>query len=307
MTSDGLLRAWRDVWPLGAMVLGLVLFLGPLSLPWKLAGAGILGLGWSRHGLKGGDLLRYLGGFLAFVAARAIVDDYGLPTRWNYPIAWDRFLFGEVPTVTLQRALLTPGHWDWFDYAMVTVYLTYFLMPPTVLVLLWRVWPHWLRQYVSATLALFAVSTLIHFLAPTAPPWLAAREGMLPGVTHLGAAVFGVVAPATYQYGVGISGNVVAAMPSVHLGVTTLMAAALWPTPLRWPAVLYVPLMGLAIVYGAEHYVVDGLAGIALGLVCWWWAAPRPTARARLSRDPRSAPRPGMHATQGRPGEYDAG
>src|SRR6185312_8979748 len=38
MTSDGLLRAWRDVWPLGAMVLGLVLFLGPLSLAWKLAG-----------------------------------------------------------------------------------------------------------------------------------------------------------------------------------------------------------------------------------------------------------------------------
>ena len=54
MTSDGLLRAWRDVWPLGAMVLGLVLFLGPLSLPWKLAGAGILGLGWSGTGSRGG-------------------------------------------------------------------------------------------------------------------------------------------------------------------------------------------------------------------------------------------------------------
>ncbi len=272
VSRGGLLRAWRDVWPAGAMVLGLVLLLGPLSLPWAIAGGAIVALGWSRRRAKGEELARYLGGFLAFVAVRAVVDDYGLPTRWMYPITWDRALFGEVPTVALQQALLTPGHWDSFDYAMVTVYLTYFLLPPTVFVLLWRLWPHRLRRYVSATLALFSVSTLLHFLVPTAPPWLAAREGLLPGVTHVGAAVFGVVAPTTYRYGVGISGNVVAAMPSVHLGVTTLMAAALWPTPLRWPALLYVPLMWLAIVYGAEHYVVDGLAGIVLGLVCWWWA-----------------------------------
>ena len=73
-------------------------------------------------------------------------------------------------------------------------------------------------------------------------------------------------------------------MPSVHLGIATLVALALWPTPVRWLAVLYVPAMLWAVVYGGEHYVCDGLAGIAIASVCWALAAKTvsaPTAQNR--------------------------
>jgi membrane-associated phospholipid phosphatase len=64
-------------------------------------------------------------------------------------------------------------------------------------------------------------------------------------------------------------------MPSVHLGVTTLIACALWSTPLRWPALGYLLAMGFAVVYGGEHYAVDVLAGVALAGAAWYWAGRR--------------------------------
>jgi membrane-associated phospholipid phosphatase len=81
--------------------------------------------------------------------------------------------------------------------------------------------------------------------------------------------VFGDAVPQLYHSGMGLSGNLVAAMPSVHLGVTALMVAALRPTPLRWAAVVYLLAMGVAVVYTADHYVVDVLAGVALAALCW--------------------------------------
>jgi membrane-associated phospholipid phosphatase len=85
----------------------------------------------------------------------------------------------------------------------------------------------------------------------------------------------GDAVPHTYQAGMGLSGNLVAAMPSVHLGVTTLMLLALWRTPLRWASGAYLVAMSFAVVYTGDHYVVDVLAGMALGAAGWMMMRPR--------------------------------
>ena len=258
-----LLRAWQTVWPGAVVVLALMIMRLPSTGPWALAGAVVALYFWRRDVEHRLLLANYLAGFLAFVAVRALADDLGSPVRLEYPIAIDRALFGVVPTVWLQ-AHRAP----WEDALATGIYLSYFLLPPTALVLCWKLWPDRLPRYIRAALLLFAAALVVHIFVPTAPPWLAAAEGRLPPVTQIAYAVFGE-GNAAYEMGQGISGNMVAAMPSVHLGIATLVALALWTTPLRWLGVLYVPAMLWAVVYGGEHYVCDGLAGIGLAGVCW--------------------------------------
>jgi membrane-associated phospholipid phosphatase len=264
------------------------LFLPRAGVALKVAGLAVAVVVWAGGGSASRpavrELARYVAGFVAFAALRNLADDAAaglhLPVRYDYVIRWERALVawvpggiaGGIPTTALQHAFLTPGRWGPLDYGTVLVYLSYFLVPPAAVVILWRWWPDQLRRYVTATLALFTVAGIANLLVPTAPPWYAALYGKLAGVVQLGRAVVGEVSSPTYRYGAGLSGNAVAAMPSVHLGVTALIVCALWSTPLRWPALGYLLAMGFAVVYGGEHYAVDVLAGVAIAVVAWRWA-----------------------------------
>jgi membrane-associated phospholipid phosphatase len=86
--------------------------------------------------------------------------------------------------------------------------------------------------------------------------------------------------------------NDVAAMPSLHAAYSLLVVLFLWdlaPARLRWvrPALALYPLaMAFALVYGAEHYVVDIVAGWAYAVAAY--AAVTGTAR-RLAQTRSSA------------------
>jgi hypothetical protein len=215
------------------------------------------------------ELARYLLGFVAFTAARHLADDLGPAPFVAYPIMVDRILgFGVTPTEWMQTNLpdLTP--------AAAMVYGSYFFTPFLAGVL-WRCWPDRLRPYVTATLLLFAFAAVVHLVVPTAPPWMAADLGLLPGVRPLVLEYYEVSLPAVYAAGVGVSSNPVAAMPSVHVGVTVLLVCALWPTVLRWPAMLYAGLMAATVTLSGDHYVCDWLLGGLLGAGCWRYARAR--------------------------------
>ena len=64
--------------------------------------------------------------------------------------------------------------------------------------------------------------------------------------------------------------NLVAAIPSLHAGMTAAIAAFLWKRVNRgWRPLLaaYVLVMAFALVYTAEHYVIDILLGWALAAI----------------------------------------
>jgi membrane-associated phospholipid phosphatase len=292
VTARGLGRAAADLARIAALaILLVIIFLPRAPIALRLAALAIAVVVWaSRAPVEQSvrELARYVAGFVAFAALRNLADDAAtalhLAVRFDYVIRWEQAVFAwlprpdDIPTLALQRLWVTPGQWAALDYATVLVYLSYFLVPPAAVVTLWRWWPGQLRRYVSSTLLLFLLAGLVNFAVPTAPPWYATLHGHLPGVLQLGRAIVGEVSSASYQYGLGLSGNAVAAMPSVHLGVTALIVCAFWPTPIRWLPLAYLLAMSFAVVYGGEHYAVDVLAGVALALVSWYWAAPRPRA-----------------------------
>jgi membrane-associated phospholipid phosphatase len=103
-----------------------------------------------------------------------------------------------------------------------------------------------------------------------APPWMASRDGFIGEVhriTSRGWAGTGLDRANIVLQGMG---NQVAAMPSLHAGIAFLVAiygVQRLRHPLRWLLLAYPAAMSLALVYFAEHYVVDVLAGGLLALV----------------------------------------
>jgi hypothetical protein len=203
----------------------------------------------------------------------------------DYPVRVDRLIgFGEVPTVRLQRALGREGELHWYDTALSAVHWA------------WFIWPHATLAYVllrkperfgrSATLmaATFDAGAVFYHVTPTAPPWWAGNTGKLPHVrrimTEAGELFWGRYWTHLYD---SLSGNQLAAMPSLHFATSVMAAHVLSDAGPVEGAVgwTYAALLGFALVYLGEHYVVDLAAGGALaGAVRRLEPVGRPLARA---------------------------
>lgn len=94
--------------------------------------------------------------------------------------------------------------------------------------------------------------------------------------------------------------NPIAAVPSLHAAYPALYCAFFWhllPRS-RVPLALYAALMGVSVVYGSEHWVLDVLLGwlyavVAVVVVGRLWCRAQPQARptSRRSPDPWTARR----------------
>jgi membrane-associated phospholipid phosphatase len=203
----------------------------------------------------------YLGGFLVFNALRAMANDTGVPIRTAYAVELDRLMFAGIdPVVWLQSRFFSATEVGLLAFLAVLVHASFFVAPHLVAVaaLVWR--RSLFSRFVLLYLAVNYAGLLIYFLLPTAPPWMAAQSGYLDGVERV-----------VFHFGhieAGTDPNPVAAMPSLHMAVTMLIF--LWHrrvVPHLAPASLvYCGLMGVALVYLGEHYVVDLIAGILLAV-----------------------------------------
>jgi membrane-associated phospholipid phosphatase len=191
----------------------------------------------------------------------------------------DRLLFGgNVPTVWLQEHLWHgSSQLRWYDYAAWTVYMSYFVATYVVAGLLWYFARARFRRYVATISLLAAMGFATFALFPAAPPWLASRDGALEWTTRSIGPISGhipfvnVSFETLFEHGSRYA-NPVAAVPSLHAAYTLLIALVLWPCVRRARSLLAVyPLaMAFALVYTAEHYLVDILLGWAYALVALW-------------------------------------
>ena len=156
----------------------------------------------------------------------------------------------------------------WYDVFFTTVYASHFLTGLTIAAVLWvrkrEEWLLWMRRYLSINFG----ALICYIVYPMAPPWMASEEGYIheaiPRLTGRGWRDLGLGRFDLVLQGVG---NPVAAMPSLHAGITFLVAMyGIWRlrTPLRYLLVLYPIAMSVTLVYYGEHYVVDVLAGAVL-------------------------------------------
>ena len=238
----------------------------------------------------------------AFARLRGVADNTGIPIHHSAALEVDRRLFfGTVPTVWLQNRLTVPKHFRWYDYAATALHWSHFVMPITILFILWLRFPALFRRYLIAFVVVTTIVLDIYFIFPSSPPWMAAREGFLPHLarpmvdvaTQVNQSLFGSV------YATIGASNDVAAMPSLHASYPFLAFVMLWPASRKFGllGLLYFVCMSCALVYLAEHYVVDIIAGTLCVLIGTRIAyaidrrmAPLPARRPL--REPAHAPAP---------------
>jgi membrane-associated phospholipid phosphatase len=193
--------------------------------------------------------------------------------RVRYPVEIDRRIgFGTTPTVRLQRTFSSPGHFNAFEKTLVWCHWLWFTIPHgTVAYLLFR-HPERFERGATRMYATFDLGLVGYWAVPTAPPWYAARQGLMEDgktpelrrmMVEYGEAFWKSGWAPLYGF---LGGNPLAAMPSLHFA-TSVMAARLLSETGRLPGVLgwsYAATLGLALVYLGEHYVADLLAGFAL-------------------------------------------
>jgi len=188
---------------------------------------------------------------LAAGGLRQGADDVGFPVQHAYAEALDRFLFaGILPTAWLQDHV----RFGWLDQAAKVIHLTHFAIMFPVGALAVRAGVA--QRFLSTFVMMWLIALSVHVVLPTAPPWLASDVVRVIAETS------------TFQ---DLDGNLVAAMPSLHVGFATLAALVLAQFGKLWGVVgaTYDAAMCFSLTYLGEHYVVDELAGIALAVGAW--------------------------------------
>jgi PAP2 superfamily len=232
----------------------------------------------------------YVLAFVLFAHLRTLADDTGVPIRGHYALEAEKGLFGgTVPTEWLQHHLYA-GSAGALEIACLTVYASYFLVPHLLALDLWRKdAASFMRYGLSVLFAVYA-GLAVSFAVPTSPPWLADRFAGGPHLARLLTDAFGHNPERAGAHS-GVAGtNPFAAMPSLHMAVTTLVVLALWRRPvLRWFAITYMAAMAFTLVYTGEHYVIDELAGVVTALLAWVTATRLVGGRAMVQRIPAPA------------------
>ncbi len=192
-----------------------------------------------------------------------------LPVHVLYVIKGDRFLFGEIPSVTLQQALLDPLHFTWLEKSLTALHGTHFVAFLIVGLLIWLYRPRSFYLFRRSFYLVTFLGVLGYGIIPTAPPWIASNFfGVLPTLTRFNAEIYNMAIPDITS---GFNTNPIAAMPSLHTAFPVLASLILWKL-FRWkalPFIVYTLVVLFTIIYTSDHYIVDILAGAGLALLCY--------------------------------------
>lgn len=204
----------------------------------------------------------------AYEYSRGIADQLGTRVHMTAIRDIDRFLFfGNDPNVWMQNHFNVSRKVSWYEIPLAAVYMTHFVFPVLVAVVLWLrnrgQWARYMRRF--ALLLGSGVATYILF--PVAPPWMAARDGQMAHIVRITARGWRRIGLSTvskvFDRGKEIT-NPVAALPSLHAAFSLLVVVFFFKwISMPWRIIsLVLPLsMAFALVYFGEHYVTDILLG----------------------------------------------
>jgi PAP2 superfamily len=214
-------------------------------------------------------------GLFAYALAGSFSAALDLKTSVHYTaqIDADRALgLGSVPTVWLQHHLYN-GRTGPLEVVSLAFYASHFV---AVLLFAFYIW--WRGERTAFATLFFSVllaslvAMVTFVLVPTAPPWLAAREGYLPGIAHINKQTIDSLGFSSWAswYGNAKAYNIVAAVPSLHMtfpiiGLLVCRRFSLGRVP---TIALACEALGVvfSIVYTGEHYVIDAVVGAAYAM-----------------------------------------
>ncbi len=194
-----------------------------------------------------------------------------------YPmINFDKAIFGNLPTNSLQSLFYSKGAVQWYDYLGTILYMSHFITPMLIGFIFWVKDRNLFRNYFLGLLLLSYAAFFTYILFPAMPPWMASQNGYIPEVYKVMDRVFASFAqpvnlPSVYRM---VGANLVAAVPSLHAAYPLLTLLFLVKKYKSKGLLLLPYVLGIwfAIVYFGEHYVFDIFIGalyavIAFGLV----------------------------------------
>lgn len=223
-----------------------------------------------------------LGAFAAYEAAR-----HAMQPNWSQAFANARRVetveqvLGVAWEQSLQRAFLAIP--DLIPALNIFYFVGHFIFTAVFFVWLYRRSWDGFRSFRDAFLIATAISVVVHYLFPTAPPRLA---GVGLEDTLLIVSGIDIGSPTSAAYS-----NPVAAVPSLHaayaLGVGIGVVRYGRSSLVRVAGALYPPLVILTIVVTGNHFVLDAVAGIAVigaGFLAvrWWRGRQREDSGSRV-------------------------
>lgn len=249
-------------WGTLAIIFGIALLLSTIGRSWRASMQVVV------------DWLPFITVLVLYDRTRGVAQSLGISVHEADIVHAEKWSFGGVePTNWLQHHLYNPSHIYWYDVLVTLVYTSHFVATPILAVAFWlRDRALWLRYIVRIT-ALALAGLLTYCLFPEAPPWLAARDGLIDPVARLSVRGWSALdleglkdLLSQAQNG---GSNEVAAMPSLHLAFAVLVALMVgFRIRSRWRYLLalYPLAMAFTLVYTGEHYVLDLVAGLAYAL-----------------------------------------
>ena len=211
----------------------------------------------------------------------------GFPLHWKELVAADRFLtqpflHGVAPQVWLQQHLFHPGHWQWYDVMSWAVYALHFPEPLIVGFAIWLRSRGLFRHFAAAFLTLAALAFIGYIVYPAVPPWMAGslehrylKYHVIKHVTKIfslfNTDVLQQQFGHSYQRVLNVRYNLTGAMPSLHAAFPLLSALYLRKTFGNWGLLMlgYAAVVWFAVVYMAEHWVIDVLVGLGCAVVAY--------------------------------------
>ena len=274
-------------------------YLDRAFLGWSLAvGAAIAMIPLARARQYAIAFMPYGALWLVFTLLRSMANETGIPLRTEAVTRIERgMFFGHTPTIWLQSRLFDPLNLAWYDYFTTFIHWSYFFIPHLIAILVWRHSPELYRRFLAMMLILLGMGLAIYFITPAAPPWLTADAAPQEDIYRVMANVGREIHAGLYNRTYSALGdpNPVAAMPSMHQGVTVgaclfaLHSRRWW---VRWGALIYCLLMAYTLVYTGEHYVIDAVVGSGIAIYAYvvagrWMSAMGPLYQSAFRRHRR--------------------
>jgi len=153
-------------------------------------------------------------------------------------------------------------------YTSSILYNMYFFMILAVPFGIWVYRGALFKDYIARFICLMAIGLVFFYLIPTAPPWYVSDVMSLDftRILYTEGLNSGLVSYGFVRY--LLSDNLFAALPSFHVAWTVFQVTYLFNKfSKKFGFLFFVPLgVSFAVLYGAEHYVLDVLLGALLGV-----------------------------------------
>lgn len=202
-----------------------------------------------------------------------------LPAITKFPvhstdlIQIEQAIFHQIPTLTLQKIFYNPNNLQLYDYIFSLTYMSFFIAFMLLAFLFWVKNQKAFRLLAASALILYYLALITFVIFPAMPPWMASDKNLLPHVyrilwnttAHMTVSKGGF--PTMYNF---FAANDVAAMPSLHAAVPTLMfiiSLLFRHKILSIITLIYALTTYFTIVYIGEHYAIDAMAGIIYAIV----------------------------------------